>query len=73
MDNVAAFKADIQHGNWDSVLATVSTLKLPREKLIDLHEHVVLELIEMREIDTAKALMRHNNSPMQLLKQVFEL
>lgn len=32
---------DILNGRWDSVLKTISTLRIPMNKLIDLHEQVL--------------------------------
>jgi WD40 repeat-containing protein SMU1 len=34
VDNLESFMSDIQKGHWDSVLSQVSSLKLPREKLV---------------------------------------
>ena len=36
VDNMEAFLSDIQKGHWDSVMAQVSSLKLPREKMVRL-------------------------------------
>lgn len=34
VDNLETFLADINKGHWDSVTSQVSSLKLPREKLV---------------------------------------
>jgi WD40 repeat-containing protein SMU1 len=67
VDNLEAFVSDIQKGHWDSVMAQVSSLKLPTEKLISLYEHVVLETLEMGERDLARELLR-STEPMNILK-----
>ena len=43
---------------WEHVLAVTHSLTLPTSKLLDLFEQIVLELAELREVDTARALMR---------------
>jgi len=58
VDNIDAFTNDILNGNWDQVLQQTSTLKLPLEKLMNLYEQIVIELVELHEIDTARALLR---------------
>lgn len=45
VDNVETFTADIMHGRWDSILPQVAQLTLPKRKLEDLYEQVVLEMI----------------------------
>ena len=87
MESSEAFLSDINSGRWDQVLPTVAQLKLPRNKLEELYEQVVLsygiadgcttslgnnegahaiivarqvvlEMVELREIDTARAMLR---------------
>ena len=68
VDSVDSFVADVQHGRWDAVMAVVATLKLPGPLLTDLYEQLVLELIEMRELDTARQVLRASD-PMVRLKE----
>ena len=46
------------------MILQVDKLRLPVPKLVQLYEQIVLELIEMREIDTARAIMR-DSPPMK--------
>ncbi|KAI9033284.1 WD40-repeat-containing domain protein [Hyaloraphidium curvatum] len=67
VDSVEGFTSDIEHGRWDAVLRTVGQLRLPSSKLLDLYEHIVLELIEMKEIGAARSLLRQTE-PMNVLR-----
>jgi WD40 repeat-containing protein SMU1 len=68
VDDVDRFAQDIIDGRWDQVLGVTSTLRLPTTKLIDLFEQIVLELAELRELDTARAILR-NTPAMGVLKK----
>ncbi|KAH3762477.1 Guanine nucleotide-binding protein, beta subunit [Pelomyxa schiedti] len=67
VDNLDAFVSDIKNGHWDSVLQATSTLKLPSEKLMDLYEHIIMELAELRELEAARALLKQTQ-PMLYMK-----
>ena len=67
VDNIEALVSDVLAGRWDAVMSVVATLKLPALLLFDLYEQLVFELIEMREIDTARQVLRSSEA-MALLK-----
>ena len=68
VDSVEGFVSDVLNGRWDVVLPTVAHLRLPKRKLEDLYEQVVLELIEARECDSARTMLRQTVT-MVTLKQ----
>eukprot|EP00823_Brevimastigomonas_motovehiculus_P005745 TRINITY_DN428_c1_g1_i1.p1 TRINITY_DN428_c1_g1~~TRINITY_DN428_c1_g1_i1.p1 ORF type:complete len:566 (-),score=146.41 TRINITY_DN428_c1_g1_i1:243-1940(-) len=68
VDDVEKFALDVLHGRWDAVLEVTSNLRLPSAKLIDLYEQIVLELAELRELDTARAILR-TTPAMAILKK----
>ena len=42
VDSLEGFVSDITAGRWEAVLPVVATLKLPRAKLEDLYEQVIV-------------------------------
>ncbi|KAG0363928.1 WD40 repeat-containing protein SMU1-like protein [Gamsiella multidivaricata] len=70
VESVEAFSSEILQGHWDNVLRIVSQLKIPDKKLMDLYEQIVIELVEMREIGTARTLLRQT-TPTQMLREQF--
>jgi WD40 repeat-containing protein SMU1 len=68
VENQTMFLDEVRKGHWDRVLRVVSTLKLARSTLEDLYEQVTLELLELRELETARALLRRTKT-MALMRQ----
>lgn len=58
IDNPDALAADIRAGRWDAVLEQVTALEIPPAHLGDLYEQIVVELLELRELETARVILR---------------
>lgn len=56
--NHANFLSNISKGRWNLVLEQISKMYIPKEKLIFLYEQIIYEMVELREIDTAKELFQ---------------
>lgn len=54
--DLANFLSNITKGRWNLVLEQTSKMYIPKEKLVFLYEQIIYEMVELREIDTAKEL-----------------
>lgn len=68
VDSLDGLVSDINHGRWDAVLQAASYLSLPSDVQQDLYTQVVLELAELKDLETAQHLMRET-APMVEMKQ----
>eukprot|EP00920_Eleutheroschizon_duboscqi_P019146 GHVT01045344.1.p1 GENE.GHVT01045344.1~~GHVT01045344.1.p1 ORF type:complete len:390 (+),score=52.91 GHVT01045344.1:316-1485(+) len=67
VDSLDRLVADCHSGRWDRVLHIAAASSLPEDLLHNLYEHVVCELLELREVDLARALLRET-AALQSLK-----
>ncbi|EPR59809.1 WD-40 repeat protein [Toxoplasma gondii TgCatPRC2] len=61
VESVEEFASDVQQGRWDTVLQTVSHCKLQDETLHLLYEQVLCEMLELREVELARCLLRETS------------
>lgn len=52
----------VETGRWDVVLPQLSSLALPKELMLELHEHMLIELAEVGELSSAKHLLQHSDT-----------
>lgn len=69
VESLEGFLGEVKAGRWDVVLPQLSGLRLPPALLANLNEHVVLECLELREAETALALLRQNTA-LQAMQKV---
>ncbi|KAL8442001.1 hypothetical protein Emag_006746 [Eimeria magna] len=68
VENVDKFVCDVQHGKWDEVLKTAAMTSLKEETQQMLYEQIFYEMLELRETDLARLLLRET-SVLQRLRQ----
>ena len=69
VESVEGFLTDVQSGNWDAVLTACQSLQLPSNKRMALFEQSILELLELREVDVARALLRQTECMMTMKQE----
>lgn len=69
VENVDRFVSDVQHGKWDEVLKTAALTSLREETQQMLYEQVFYEMLELRETDLARLLLRETAVLQQLRQQ----
>lgn len=62
-----SLKSNIKNGDWIKVLDDLLLMNLEAKTLIPLYEHIVLELIERKETEAARVILRQTE-PMEILR-----
>lgn len=68
VDDGDALQADVLAGRWDSVLSQIAGFSLPAALQARIYEQVVRELVEARETEVARTLLR-TTMPLLILKR----
>eukprot|EP00747_Dinoflagellata_sp_TGD_P163226 gnl/TRDRNA2_/TRDRNA2_181679_c0_seq1.p1 gnl/TRDRNA2_/TRDRNA2_181679_c0~~gnl/TRDRNA2_/TRDRNA2_181679_c0_seq1.p1 ORF type:complete len:548 (+),score=96.80 gnl/TRDRNA2_/TRDRNA2_181679_c0_seq1:64-1644(+) len=68
VDSIDGMVGDINHGRWDLVLQAVSYLSLPDNVTQDLYVQIVMELAELKDVETAQHLLKETG-PLIAMKQ----
>ena len=68
VDDIDVFRRDVLNGRWDAVLPQLAKLRLPKNALEEAYEHVTLEMCELGERDTARAILRQSHV-MRVMKE----
>ena len=68
VDNPAAFLSDIKNGRWEQVLPLITEMRLSVGLVQNLVEQMVMELVEVRERETARLLLGDSNPALLLMK-----
>lgn len=61
LDDIDTFLSDIQYGRWETVLPLLSQISLPKDKIATLYEHIIFELLEHRENELAREILKLPN------------
>eukprot|EP01063_Lacrimia_lanifica_P032226 TRINITY_DN5467_c0_g1_i1.p1 TRINITY_DN5467_c0_g1~~TRINITY_DN5467_c0_g1_i1.p1 ORF type:complete len:520 (+),score=185.24 TRINITY_DN5467_c0_g1_i1:166-1725(+) len=70
--SVEGFTHDIKAGNWDRVLEALKHMSLPCARLFDLYEQIVIEMMELREVEVARRLLRDTEVMQKMSNEAVE-
>ena len=66
VENTSLLSSAIRAGEWDLVLREVASVELSDSVQADMYEQIALELVDLRELDTARKLLR--TRPLRVLQ-----
>jgi WD40 repeat-containing protein SMU1 len=61
-------EAAVKAGEWDAVLREISTIEVKEALQVDLYEQIVLEMVDLHEVETARKILR-NTLALRALQQ----
>ena len=70
--NAEQLQKDVENGRWSEVIPALSHLRLPLNKLMNLYEQIVLEMLEVREVDVARTMMKETAVMVKMKQSVPE-